>query len=54
MQVMERTNGFLKIYILGFLNFLYLPRIMQQNFFILTFIVIEDIFELFNHAFHIC
>ena len=36
--------------VLGFSNFLYLPQIMQYNFFI--FLVIENVFELFYHSSH--
>ena len=37
--------------ILRFLNFLYLSQIAQFNFFILTYLVIGSILELFNILF---
>ena len=53
-QIIERTNVFSKMYdFLGFLNFLYLPHIMQYNIFILTFLVIENVLVLFNNSFDI-
>ena len=49
---MIRANG--KMYsILEFSNFLYLPQIMQYNFLIVTFLVIENILVLFYQAFYI-
>ena len=36
-----------------FLNFLYLPQITQYNFFMLTFLVNENILVSFYHSFHI-
>ena len=51
---MEITNVFSKMHhLLGFFNLLYLPQIMQYNFFILTFLVTENILVLFYHSFHI-
>ena len=48
---MERINIFSKMYdILGFSNFLYLPQIIEYNFFI--FLVIEYILVLFYHSTH--
>ena len=41
------------MYILGCSNFLYLPQITQYKFFIVTFLLIENILVLFNHSFHI-
>ena len=44
----------IKIYdISGVLNFLYLPKITQYNFSILTLLVIENITVLLSHSFHI-
>ena len=41
-------------HILGFLNFLYLPQIMQYTFLILTFLeFIENILVLLFHSFHV-
>ena len=55
LQIIERTNVFSKMCdILGFLSFLYLSQITQQIFFILIFLVIENILVLFYHFFHIC
>ena len=53
LQILERTNFFSKIHILGFLNFLYTPQMMQNIFFILTLLIIENILVLFYHSFHI-
>ena len=51
LQIIERTNVFSKRYdILDFSNFIYLPQIMQYNFFI--YLIIENILALFCHSFH--
>ena len=39
--------------ILGFSNFLHLPQITQYNFFILTFLVTENLLVLFYRSFYI-
>ena len=53
-QIIERANPCSKMYyVLGFLSFLHLPEIMQQIFFILIFLFIENILVLFCHSFHI-
>ena len=54
LQIIKIINVFSKMYdVLGFLNFLYLPQITQQIFFILIVLVIENILVLFYHSFHI-
>ena len=51
LQIIERNRVFSKMYdILGLSNFLYLPQIMQYNFFI--FLVIKSILVLFYHSSH--
>ena len=46
-------NVFSKRYdILGFSDFLYSSQITQYNFFILIFLVIENILVLIYHSFH--
>ena len=61
LQIRERTNVFSKVYdilvykciMYGFSGFLYLPQIMQYNFFTLTLLVMENVLVLFYHSFHI-
>ena len=51
LQIIERANVFFKnVCILGFLNFLYLPKITQYIFFIC--LVTENILVLFYHSSH--
>ena len=51
LQIIEWTNVFSKRYdILGFSNFLYLPKIRQYNFFI--FLAVEKILVLFYRSSH--